>query len=131
VVDLEDLSHHRRNLVHERAEVLLAEREREVWWCELAEIGRRTVVVLSRDAAIQRPRDTYPRAPERGRPRTRRRPDPPSLGRQPRLGREGSVGVLVERLGRLADAACEKSAASSRLRSTAKADTAVEPSLSG
>src|SRR5437588_4250232 len=24
----------------------------EVWWCELSEIGRRPVVVLSRDAAI-------------------------------------------------------------------------------
>ena len=28
----------------------------EVWWCELAEIGRRPVVVLSRDAAIPRVR---------------------------------------------------------------------------
>ena len=26
----------------------------EVWWCELAEAGRRPVVVLSRDAAISR-----------------------------------------------------------------------------
>lgn len=26
----------------------------EVWWCELAEIGRRPVVVLSRDVAIPR-----------------------------------------------------------------------------
>ena len=26
----------------------------EVWWCEMAEIGRRPVVVLSRDAAIPR-----------------------------------------------------------------------------
>lgn len=26
----------------------------EVWWCELADIGRRPVVVLSRDAAIPR-----------------------------------------------------------------------------
>lgn len=26
----------------------------EVWWCELAEIGRRPVAVLSRDAAIPR-----------------------------------------------------------------------------
>jgi mRNA interferase MazF len=26
----------------------------EVWWCELAEINRRPVVVLSRDAAIPR-----------------------------------------------------------------------------
>lgn len=26
----------------------------EVWWCEIADIGRRPVVVLSRDAAIPR-----------------------------------------------------------------------------
>ena len=26
----------------------------EVWWCELADVGRRPVVVLSRDAAIPR-----------------------------------------------------------------------------
>lgn len=26
----------------------------ELWWCELAEIGRRPVVILSRDAAIPR-----------------------------------------------------------------------------
>ncbi len=26
----------------------------EVWWCEIAEIGRRPVVVLSREAAIPR-----------------------------------------------------------------------------
>jgi mRNA interferase MazF len=30
----------------------------EVWWCELAEFGRRPVVVLSRDAAIPRLRRT-------------------------------------------------------------------------
>jgi mRNA interferase MazF len=30
----------------------------EVWWCELAAIGRRPVVVLSRDAAIPRLRRT-------------------------------------------------------------------------
>ena len=29
-------------------------RRREVWWCELPEIGRRPVVVLSRDVAIPR-----------------------------------------------------------------------------
>src|SRR5699024_4288289 len=29
-------------------------RRGEVWWCELAEIGRRPVVVLSRDAVIPR-----------------------------------------------------------------------------
>jgi mRNA interferase MazF len=26
----------------------------EIWWCELADVGRRPVVVLSRDAAIPR-----------------------------------------------------------------------------
>jgi mRNA interferase MazF len=30
----------------------------EVWWCELIEVGRRPVVVLSRDAAIPRLRRT-------------------------------------------------------------------------
>ncbi len=30
----------------------------DVWWCELADIGRRPVVVLSRDAAIPRLRRT-------------------------------------------------------------------------
>src|SRR6476661_8734178 len=30
----------------------------EVWWCEMAETGRRPVVVLSRDAAIPRLRRT-------------------------------------------------------------------------
>jgi mRNA interferase MazF len=30
----------------------------EVWWCELADIGRRPAVVLSRDAAIPRLRRT-------------------------------------------------------------------------
>ena len=28
----------------------------EVWWCEMAEIGRRPVVILSRDAVIPRHR---------------------------------------------------------------------------
>jgi mRNA interferase MazF len=28
----------------------------EIWWCEMAEIGRRPVVVLSRDAVIPRHR---------------------------------------------------------------------------
>ncbi|MCU1486407.1 MAG: hypothetical protein JWN67_3153 [Actinomycetia bacterium] len=31
-----------------------APRRGELWWCELPEIGRRPVVVLSRDAAIPR-----------------------------------------------------------------------------
>jgi mRNA interferase MazF len=30
----------------------------EVWWCELPDVGRRPVVVLSRDAAVHRLRRT-------------------------------------------------------------------------
>ncbi len=33
-------------------------RRGELWWCELPEVGRRPVVVLSRDAAIPRLRRT-------------------------------------------------------------------------
>jgi mRNA interferase MazF len=33
---------------------MIAPRRGELWWCELPEIGRRPVVVLSRDAAIPR-----------------------------------------------------------------------------
>jgi mRNA interferase MazF len=33
-------------------------RHGEVWWCELPDVGRRPVVVLSRDAAIPRLRRT-------------------------------------------------------------------------
>ena len=40
-----------------RGKVVTAVPERgEVWWCEIAEIGRRPVVVLSRDAVIPRHR---------------------------------------------------------------------------
>src|SRR4030095_8784115 len=94
-------------------------RRGEVWWCEMREIGRRPVVVLSRDAAI---------------PRLRRALVAPCTTTIPRLASEGglapasapiprrsavnldsvesvSVAVLVSRLGRLADtqmrAVCE------------------------
>jgi len=83
----------------------------ELWWCELPEIGRRPVVVLSRDAAIPRlgraliaPCTTTIRG----------------LGSEVMLEPEGdpvprtsvanldsvesvSLAVLVERLGRLSD----------------------------
>ena len=82
----------------------------DVWWCELPEVGRRPVVVLSRDAAI---------------PRLRRAVVAPCTttirgiasevvlepGRDPIPRRSAvnldslesvSVAVLVERLGRLA-----------------------------
>jgi len=84
----------------------------ELWWCELAEIGRRPVVVLSRDAAIARlrrvlvaPCTTTIRALasevvlEPG--------DDPITRRSAvnlDFGESVSVAVLVARLGRLADA---------------------------
>lgn len=84
----------------------------EVWWCELAEVGRRPVVVLTRDAAIPRLRrtligpctTTIRRIPsevllEPGE-------DPIPLTSVVNLDSVESVslGALVERLGRLSDA---------------------------
>lgn len=83
----------------------------EVWWCELAEVGRRPVVVLSRDAVIPRHRRTLV-APctttIRGLvsevvldPSV----DPVPLVSAVNLDSVESVslGVLVDRLGRLSD----------------------------
>ena len=83
----------------------------EVWWCELAEVGRRPVVVLSRDAAITRLRRTLI-----GPCTTRIRGIPsevllePNEDPVPRTSvvnldsvESVSVGTLVERLGRLSD----------------------------
>ena len=83
----------------------------EIWWCELPEIGRRPVVVLSRDAAIPRLRRALV-APctttirglasevllEPG-------ADPVPLPSAVNLDSVESVtvGVLVDRLGRLSD----------------------------
>lgn len=83
----------------------------EVWWCELPDIGRRPVVVLSRDAAIPRLRRTLV-APctttVRGLPSEvalESGVDP--IPRQSAVNLDSvesvSVGVLVERLGRLSD----------------------------
>jgi mRNA interferase MazF len=84
----------------------------EVWWCELPEIRRRPVVVLSRDAAIPRlrraliaPCTTTIRglasevALEPGE-------DPVPLACVANLDsvESVSIGVLVDRLGRLSDA---------------------------
>jgi mRNA interferase MazF len=83
----------------------------EVWWCELAEVGRRPVVVLSRDAAIPRLRRTLI-----GPCTTTIRGIPSEVllepGKDP-VPRESvvnldsvesvSLGTLVERLGRLSD----------------------------
>lgn len=84
----------------------------EVWWCELPEIGRRPVVVLSRDAAIPRlkralvaPCTTTIRglASE-----VALSPDADPVPRVSVVNLDSvesvSVGVLVERIGRLADA---------------------------
>lgn len=83
----------------------------EVWWCELPEIGRRPVVVLSRDAAIPRLRRTLV-APctttiRRLASEVYLEPgeDPVPLACVASLDsvESVSIGVLVERLGRLAD----------------------------
>ena len=83
----------------------------EVWWCELPEIGRRPVVVLSRDAAIPRLRRTLIgpcTTTIRGIPSEV--PLEPSDDPIPRTSvvnldsvESVSLGTLVERLGRLSD----------------------------
>ncbi len=83
----------------------------DVWWCELPEIGRRPVVVLSRDAAIPRlrraligpctttvrdiPTEVLLEPPD----------DPIPLVSVVNLDsvESVSIGTLVERLGRLSD----------------------------
>jgi len=84
----------------------------EVWWCELAHVGRRPVVVLSRNAAIPRLR----RAAVAPCTTTIRGlasevvldPDDDPIPRRCAVNLDSvesvSVAVLVERLGRLADA---------------------------
>ena len=83
----------------------------EVWWCELAEISRRPVVVLSRDAAIPRlrrvlvaPCTTTIRAlPSE----VVLEPGDDPIPRRSAVNLDSvesvSVAVLVGRLGRLAD----------------------------
>jgi mRNA interferase MazF len=84
----------------------------EVWWCEMPEIGRRPVVVLSRDAVIPRHRRTLI-APctttIRGLPSEvllEPGDDPVPLRSAVNLDsiESVSIAVLVERLGRVADA---------------------------
>ena len=84
----------------------------ELWWCELAEIGRRPVVVLSRDAAIPRLRralvapctTTIRSLPSE----VILEPGDDPIPRRSAVNLDSvesvSLGVLVERLGRLADA---------------------------
>ena len=83
----------------------------EVWWCELPEIGRRPVVVLSRDAGISRLRRTLIgpcTTTIRGIPTEvllEPSRDPIPLVSVVNLDsvESVSVGTLVERLGRLGD----------------------------
>ncbi|MEO7429022.1 MAG: type II toxin-antitoxin system PemK/MazF family toxin [Acidimicrobiales bacterium] len=84
----------------------------EVWWCEPADIGRRPVVVLSRDAAIGRlhraivgPCTTT----IRGLPsEVILEPGDDPIPQRSAINLDSvesvAVGVLVERLGRLSDA---------------------------
>jgi mRNA interferase MazF len=84
----------------------------ELWWCELADVGRRPVVVLSRDAAIPRlrralvaPCTTTIRALAS---EVVLEPGEDPIPRRSAVNLDSvesvSVAVLVERLGRLADA---------------------------
>ncbi len=84
----------------------------ELWWCELPEIGRRPVVVLSRDAAIPRLRRALI-APctttIRGLPsEVILEPGEDPIGRRSAVNLDSvesvSIAVLVERLGRLSGA---------------------------
>ena len=83
----------------------------EVWWCELADVGRRPVVVLSRDPAIPRLRRTLVgpcTTTIRGLPSEvllEPGEDPIPQTSVVNLDSVESVplGTLVERLGRLSD----------------------------
>ena len=84
----------------------------ELWWCELEAIGRRPVVVLSRDAAIPRlgralvaPCTTTIRSlPSEVVLEPGEDPIPRRCAVNLDSVESVSLGVLVERLGRLADA---------------------------
>jgi mRNA interferase MazF len=84
----------------------------EVWWCELPEIGRRPVVVLSRDAAIPRLRrvlvapctTNVRRLPSEVVLEPGEDPIPRPSAANLDSVESVSVAVLVERLGRLSDA---------------------------
>lgn len=83
----------------------------ELWWCELAAIGRRPVVVLSRDAAIPRlqralvgPCTTTIRGlPSEVRLEPGEDPIPQASVVNLDSVESVSLGTLVERLGRLSD----------------------------
>ena len=89
----------------------LRRRLREIWWCELPEIGRRPVVVLSRDSAIPRLRRAIVgpcTTTVRGLPsEVRLEPGQDPVPKLSAVGLDSTenvpVGSLVERLGRLSD----------------------------
>lgn len=82
-----------------------------MWWCELPEIGRRPVVVLSRDAAIPRLRRTLVgpcTTTIRGIPsEVLLEPGEDPVPRPSAVNLDSvesvALGTLVERLGRLSD----------------------------
>lgn len=83
----------------------------EIWWCEIDEIGRRPVVVLSRDAAIPRHRRALI-APCTTTLRSLAsevvlEPGEDPVPRRSAINLDSvesvSLGVLVDRLGRLSD----------------------------
>jgi mRNA interferase MazF len=84
----------------------------EVWWCELPEVGRRPVVVLSRDAAIPRLRRALIgpcTTTVRGIPsEVLLEPSEDPIPRASVVNLDSvesvSIGTLVARLGRLSDA---------------------------
>jgi mRNA interferase MazF len=83
----------------------------EVWWCEVGDVGRRPVVVLSRDAAIPRLRRTLVgpcTTTIRGLPsEVLLEPGEDPIPRASVVNLDSvesvSLGTLVERLGRLSD----------------------------
>ena len=83
----------------------------EVWWCELPEISRRPVVVLSRDAAIPRLRrvlvapctTTIRRLASEVALEPGEDPVPRSCVANLDSVESVSIGVLVDRIGRLSD----------------------------
>jgi len=83
----------------------------EVWWCELAEVGRRPVVVLARDAAIPRLRraligpctTTIRNIPSEVLLEPGEDPIPQTSVVNLDSVESVSLGTLVERLGRLSD----------------------------
>jgi mRNA interferase MazF len=83
----------------------------ELWWCELEEAGRRPVVVLSRDAAIPRLRralvapctTTIRSLPSEVVLEPGYDPTPRRCAVNLDSVESVSLGVLVERLGRLSD----------------------------